>query len=206
MTLKTTPNAGDRETRMYISEQELNHATVPPPPALASGKRLLGKVGESHVEPHSPPTKIKKKEHKSNVAKATPEDISKDAKGAGLPVQEGMPWDRYRELVSVLDLGDKVLVASERTMPMRRVGVRRFPQGQKAENVLSWIRKLRHPNIVAALEVFSTDKILYVVFEEMHISLDYLVRSPWKRTSDEVGVILGQVRSPNPCCANSYQV
>lgn len=98
--------------------------------------------------------------------------------------------------MSVLDLGDKVLVTSERGRPMCRVVVRKFPQ-EDTENILSWIRRLRHANIVAALEVFSGQKIVYIVFEEMHISLDYLVRTPGKRTSDEVGLIIGQVWQSN---------
>ena len=44
--------------------------------------------------------------------------------------------------------------------------------------MLSMIRRIQHNNVIAALEVFMTDEILYIVFEHIPPSLDQLVGCP----------------------------
>ena len=173
----------DRGTRMYISDQELPI------------KRLFSNVEGSCVQNIACSSKIRKtKDSKQDDipgdATKTPYTVKTDSQ---LSTQKGSPWRRYREIMSLLDLGDKVLVASKRDAPTHRVGIRRFSHKEDTERILSHMRRLRHWNIVEVLEIFSGQKILYVVFEEMHMPLDYLVRSPRKRTSDEVGIVIGQV-------------
>ena len=91
-------------------------------------------------------------------------------------------------------MGDEIIIASEHEAPTKRVGVRKFHRGERDIETLSRFRALRHVNIVAAVEAFIGQEILYVAFEEMHMPLENIVRCPRRPTSNEVGVILGQVR------------
>ncbi|KAG9252577.1 uncharacterized protein F5Z01DRAFT_217573 [Emericellopsis atlantica] len=105
----------------------------------------------------------------------------------------GSPWRRYRDVLTLLGMGDEIIIASEHEAPTKRVGVRKFHRGERDIETLSRFRALRHVNIVAAVEAFIGQEILYVAFEEMHMPLENIVRCPRRPTSNEVGVILGQV-------------
>ena len=161
-----------RTTRMWISDHELAIHQAPNKTSRVPGTER--KVDETNVDK----TRLQ-----------TPSSGTDSA----LPLQAGSPWRRYKAILSLLDMGDKVIVASERAAPMSRVGVRRFPRGNQDTETLSRLREVRHANIVAALEAFQGQKILYIVFEDMHMPLDHVIRCPRRRTSDEVGTIVGQV-------------
>ena len=172
-----------RTTRMWISDHELAIQQAPNKTSRVPGTdcavaplklRKERKVDETNVDG----TRLR-----------TPSSGTDSA----LPLQAGSPWRRYKAILSLLDMGDKVIVASERAAPMSRVGVRRFPRGNQDTETLSRLREVRHANIVAALEAFQGQKILYIVFEDMHMPLDHVIRCPRRRTSDEVGTIVGQV-------------
>jgi hypothetical protein len=106
---------------MYISDQELQP------------KKLFSNAGELPVENITPPSKIRKtKDSKQDcipgVATKTSYTVKTDSQ---LPTQKGSSWRRYREIMSLLDLGDKVLVASKRDAPTHRVGIRRFSHEER---------------------------------------------------------------------------
>ncbi|KAG9249630.1 uncharacterized protein F5Z01DRAFT_472174 [Emericellopsis atlantica] len=172
-----------RTTRMWISDRELAIQQAPNKTSRVPGTDCA-----------VAPLKLRKerKVDETNVDGTRLQTPSSGTDSA-LPLQAGSPWRRYKAILSLLDMGDKVIVASERAAPMSRVGVRRFPRGNQDTETLSRLREVRHANIVAALEAFQGQKILYIVFEDMHMPLDHVIRCPRRRTSDEVGTIVGQI-------------
>ncbi|KAI5465183.1 kinase-like domain-containing protein, partial [Mariannaea sp. PMI_226] len=90
------------------------------------------------------------------------------------------------------DLGGKVTIARSKDPISTLVGIRKYPTG-KAEEILPKSRKLSHLNIVRVLDAFVTNQFLYLVFEDMRLSLEHLVVSPAYPTSLQLGTILGQV-------------
>lgn len=179
---------GDRATRMFVSPQEYEEGTPQKsrnPPVSPANLRMQA------------PSKLHK-----NREKVHPAGPSSTAPSHGrsfdetVPVHKKLPWEKYKKLVTLLDLGGEVIVA-RRKGSLEMVGVKEVPQGLETET-LQWLRKLRHPNITIAIEMFSTASRLYVVYEEMHLPLEHIVRSAAFPSSKQIGTILGQVREdPN---------
>jgi len=101
------------------------------------------------------------------------------------------PWEKYEKFYDV-ELGGPMEVAIRKAAPVELVHVRAFVT-QAAEKKLPLYRQLQHPNIVTALEAFTTDNGLYVVLEHMPLSLEQIVRSPAYPDERQLAAILGQV-------------
>jgi hypothetical protein len=78
--------------------------------------------------------------------------------------------------------------------PGKRVNIRSFHEDQ-AEQTLFQFRQIRHRSFVAALEAFTTEQLLYIVLEEMNITLSHVIRCSKYPDKQELGAILGQVES-----------
>lgn len=173
----------DRGTRLYVSKQEiLAEKTAPEVPAKPRGDNRLRL-----------PAKLSKADLAHKKAGSDTKNAGREAEDADLPLQSGSPWRRYREILALLDLGDKVVVACERNTYAKCVNIRRYPRDDKEEERLSWFRNLRHANIVSVLQLFAGKKMLYVVLEPMKLPIDHLIRCLWQLSADEVGTIMGQV-------------
>jgi hypothetical protein len=104
----------------------------------------------------------------------------------------GSPWEKYEKAYD-LELGGPVVGAVQKASPVQLVHVRAFPQ--RADTTLSMIRRIQHNNVFAALDVFMTDEILYIVFEHMPLSLDQLVGCPAYPNEEQLAAVVGQVSS-----------
>lgn len=114
--------------------------------------------------------------------------------GGGVPylrASQEPPWNEY-EKVYDLDLGGPVEIAVRRASPVELVHIRTFSR-LTANKALHMFQRLRHRNIVAALDAFSTDQGLYVAFEHMPISLDWIVKSPAYPNEKQLAAIIRQV-------------
>jgi serine/threonine protein kinase len=105
------------------------------------------------------------------------------------------PWKQYEKAYD-LELAGSVEVAVRKAPPIELVHVRTFLK-PGAEKALHMFQQLQHPNIVTALDVFTTDDGLYVVFEPMSISLERIVESPAYPNERQLAAILGQVSLPS---------
>ena len=105
----------NRGTRLYVSDQEI----------VASQRTAGASQTQHNVHKPKPLVKLRKGDPAAKQAVDNTGDIRPDGGDAALPLQEGSPWKRYREVLSLLDLGDKVVVACERSDPRKRVNIRR---------------------------------------------------------------------------------
>ena len=94
----------------------------------------------------------------------------------------GSQWARYEKIYDI-ELGSSVEVAVRKVPPVELVHVRAFSKAD-AETTLHLFRLLRHRNIVAPLDAFRGNDGLYIAFEYMAISLEWIVRSPVTLMSD----------------------
>ncbi|KAI0389044.1 hypothetical protein F5Y17DRAFT_156743 [Xylariaceae sp. FL0594] len=152
------------------STKKFEHAGISSPKKLV--KRSLFKEGEDDTRPH---------EKRLKIEKPTP----------ALRRQWGPPQERYTMEYQVR-LAGLVTLAVQKTRPFTCVIIKEFPI-KKAEETLYWCRRLRHNNIITALETFSTDNILYIAFEEMDATLGALVACPAYPNENQLGAILGQL-------------
>ena len=101
------------------------------------------------------------------------------------------PWGKYEKVYDV-ELGGPVEVAIRKGAPVELVHVRAF-SAEASAKALHLSRQLQHRNIVTALEAFTTDNGLYIVFEYMPVSLERIVSSPAYPDERQLAAILGQV-------------
>lgn len=102
------------------------------------------------------------------------------------------PWEIYQEVFD-LDLNGPVTVAKGKARHSELVAVRAFPVAA-AEKALYMHGRVRHANIVEALDAFTTETSFYIVLEHMPISLDQIVESAKYPTEGQLAAILVQVR------------
>jgi hypothetical protein len=104
----------------------------------------------------------------------------------------GSPWEKDEKAYD-LELGGPIVGAVQKASPVQLVHVRAFPQ--RADTTRSMIRRIQHNNVVAALDIFMTDEILYIVFEHMPLSLDQLVGCPAYPNEEQLAAVVVQVSS-----------
>jgi hypothetical protein len=100
-------------------------------------------------------------------------------------------WNMYDKGYE-LELGGTVTIAGQKVFPRNLAVVRAFLEG-RAEKTLHIFQSIQHNNFAAALEVFISEEIFYVVLELMAISLDQLVASPEYPNQLMLAAIVGQV-------------
>jgi hypothetical protein len=107
-------------------------------------------------------------------------------------VKEGSPWRSYERIYQLrLGVGDRVNVAERKSPPFDIVTVRSF-SGPRLEDKLYMLQRIQYPNFVSALDAFKFEQSLYIVFEHMPISLQYIAGNPYINEL-RLASILGQV-------------
>lgn len=169
---------------MFISPQEL-HAS--------KGCQSDSKVSQTHHTDGPITNKLQRKKankDRTDIGLTGKPNSAEDSEKT-LRVYRESPWTQYKKILTMLDLGGEVIL-SRKKGSLERVGVRTCSKDRESET-LTWLRKLRHYNIVATIEVFATEGALYVVNEEMHLPLEHIVRSTAFPGSKEIATIAGQV-------------
>lgn len=164
--------ANKRKTTAYISPQEL--ITSPETRPIIS-KRLRRQPIKHQLPLITSPTLI-------------PEELS-----CPFLVQAGSPWENYTPILTFLDLGGESLIARKKN-DTARVIVKRFIRSEGSE-IAKQFRRLCHPSILQAIEAFTTSDYLYIILEEMHLTLRHIVKSPVNPRANQIAVIVGQVGS-----------
>jgi len=186
-----------RETQLFINDADTNR--------LPLAEKIQGtQVAATKVIP------VKGKLHKKPRFTESVNTESLQSEPAPLPkvvcpqilgTQFGDPWkEHYTKVLEWHDLGGDVHLAVQRTANEKYVNIREF-KGTEAEDALFWIQQIQHESFVTALEAFATDNVLYVVLEEMNITLSHVISCSRYPTPHEVVPILGQVR---PLFLNYY--
>jgi hypothetical protein len=107
-------------------------------------------------------------------------------------IKEGSPWRSYERIYQLrLGVGDRVNVAERKSPPFDIVTVRSF-SGPRIEDKLYMLQRIQHPNFVSAFDAFKFEQSLYIVFEHMPISLQYIAGNPYINEL-RLASILGQV-------------
>jgi serine/threonine protein kinase len=146
--------------------------------------------------PESATIKSSKKRHRSPEPMASNEIHTAQAYETNAPrdfkLRMGSPWDWYREVLD-LDLNGPVTVAERKAPQYGLVAIKVFPS-TAAEKALERHQRVKHENIVALLDAFTTDTSLYIVLEHSPISLEQIVGGAKYPTEWQLAAILKQVR------------
>ena len=180
------------------SAQQLSHQHLEASaelPALSSSP--VGRTSESATKKlsskrnHSPKHDT---DHKGIVKIPRLPSISESGTSSftNIIARKESPWEIYEKVLD-LDLNGSVTVAQGKARLSGLVAVRAFPVAA-AEKALYMHGRVRHVNIVEALDAFTTETSFYIVLEHMPISLDQIVQSAKYPTEGQLGAILIQVR------------
>jgi hypothetical protein len=112
------------------------------------------------------------------------------------------PWEIH-EKVCDLDLNGPVTVAQRKAPLFGLVAVRAFPAAA-AERALYMYGRVRHANVVEALDAFTTETSFYIVLEHLPISLEQIVDGAKYPTEWQLAAILRQVGSSSTGAGRTY--
>lgn len=105
------------------------------------------------------------------------------------PAKPKSPWEQYEKVYRLLHLEGKVWRAAcgDQLVNLRKV------TSSNADRTLYLYHHLDHRNIATMIEAFSTSKGLYIVQEQMQVTLHHLVQFHVETRKDQLIAILGQV-------------
>ncbi|KAI9769848.1 MAG: hypothetical protein M1840_003842 [Geoglossum simile] len=101
------------------------------------------------------------------------------------------PWKSFEEKYE-LKLDGFVTIATRKAQPRGIVIIKRFT-GPDAANKMQMLQKIRHDSFLHALECFSFENHLHVVFEHVPTTLAQIAVSPVYLTERELAAIIGQI-------------
>jgi hypothetical protein len=115
---------------------------------------------------------------------------------SGLKQRNEYLWGSYDESHELDRVGPvTVTVAVQREPGTVLVNIRKFAKPE-IEAALYRYQNVQHSSFVTALEVFITDNHLYIVLEDMPISLEHIVKLPRYPTDVQLAAILAPVNAP----------
>ena len=158
-----------------------------------------------YTKPPEKPTKARPRSPELDILESAPttkrwrtlETVAEETHlSSGLRQRNGYPWGSYDESHE-LDRGGPVTVtvAVQREPGTALVNIRKFTKPEM-EAALYRYQNVQHSSFVTALEAFITDDHLYVVLEDMPISLEHIVKLPRYPTEVQLAAILAPVKVP----------
>ncbi|KAH8655586.1 hypothetical protein BX600DRAFT_440095 [Xylariales sp. PMI_506] len=189
-----------RATQILICDPNVNQASSKKIIAPGNGKRRDRTESPEQTTSddiiHLPrKRKLRKKIHTTDSKESQYLESTGKFEGADsrnyLETKPGLPWGAYEIAFQRQDLGGNVELAVEKASA-RFVNIRVFPS-EAAEETLYWIRQIRNESFVTALETFTTNDFLYIVLEEMQITLSRVISCSRYPTQHQLGAILGQI-------------
>lgn len=184
-----------RDTQLFINDAD---TSCLPLPGKASTTQVAVTQATRNIFPVK--SKLRKRPLSTDKAKTGPcHPKATPSPGAACPqilrTQFGDPWkEHYTKVLEWHDLGGNVHLAVHNIVSEKYVNIREF-KATEAEDALFWIQQIRHESFVTAIEAFDAGNVLYVVLEEMNITLSHVISCSRYPTPQEVVSILGQVRS-----------
>jgi hypothetical protein len=103
------------------------------------------------------------------------------------------PWIHYSRIFNC-DLAGSVSIVTVRSHPSELRAIRTFKKEDSSE-ILEKLRAIRHENILLAREYFKHEDLVFVVFDDLPVTLDHLVACDYYPRDAQVSSILAQVLS-----------
>ena len=108
-----------------------------------------------------------------------------------LVVRHERPWDTFVKEYEC-DLAGLLTVASHRVRPSRLVAIRTI-RGENIHTTLRFLEALQHPNVLSSQECFLHNDSLFVLYNDIQISIDHLVACEAYLNETQLAAILAQV-------------
>ncbi|KAL7940558.1 kinase-like domain-containing protein [Trichoderma barbatum] len=174
----------NRATQMFISSQELrkgaerqpNNGSLPP------------------IDEDIPQSLKRRRQDNNRIAKVARIDTKRPGQTLKrlFPYNQGELYqDQYKGQITLLDLDGEVNIV-QRKGSSEYFTARRL-HTENANNLLFQLNEMRHENLIATIEVFTEGDTIYIVADNMPLSLKQIVLSPPIPTAKEIGTIMGQV-------------
>ncbi|KAI7975478.1 hypothetical protein EIK77_004978 [Talaromyces pinophilus] len=101
------------------------------------------------------------------------------------------PWKHYNHIFNC-DLAGDVSIATVRTHPSEVRAIRTLKKGD-SEDILEKFHTIRHENILLVREYFTHEDSVYMVFDDLPVTLDHLVACDYYPRDTQVLSALAQV-------------
>ncbi|KAI7973361.1 hypothetical protein EIK77_000825 [Talaromyces pinophilus] len=101
------------------------------------------------------------------------------------------PWKHYNHIFNC-DLAGEVSIATARTHPSELRAIRTFKK-EDSEDILEKFHTIRHENILLVREYFTYEDSVYMVFDDLPVTLDHLVACDYYPRDTQVLSALAQV-------------
>ncbi|KFZ18316.1 hypothetical protein V501_01287 [Pseudogymnoascus sp. VKM F-4519 (FW-2642)] len=189
-------SSGNRHTKIDMLMASAQLSTQHPEASAALSSSLVGDTPESASK-----TLISKRSrspkddtyHASSVkiSKLPRISESKPSSSTNIIARKESPWEIYEKVLD-LDFNGSVTVAQRKARHSGLVAVRAFPVAA-AEKTLYMHGRVRHANIVEALDAFTTETSFFIVLEHMPLSIDQIVQCAKYPTEKQLAAILKQI-------------
>lgn len=101
------------------------------------------------------------------------------------------PWKHYKHIFNC-DLAGDISIAITRTHPSELRAIRTLKK-EDSEDILEKFRTIRHENILLVREYFTYEDSVYMVFDDLPVTLDHLVACDYYPQDAQVLSALAQV-------------
>ncbi|BDD57627.1 hypothetical protein MAP00_002975 [Monascus purpureus] len=103
------------------------------------------------------------------------------------------PWEYYKRIFNC-DLAGDVSIATLRTYPSELRAIRTLKK-EDSEDILEKFRTIRHENILLVRECFTYEDSVYMVFDDLPVTLDHVVACDYYPQDTQVLSALAQILS-----------
>lgn len=101
------------------------------------------------------------------------------------------PWETYKKVYEC-DLAGTFDVAIRRARPSRLVAIRTIQEGD-VDRMLRLIENMQHPNIMSSQECFLHEGSVFILHDDIPVSLDHFVACEAYLNETELAAVLAQV-------------
>jgi hypothetical protein len=108
-------------------------------------------------------------------------------------VRRESPWENYMKVYEC-ELAGRFDVAIPRVRPQRLVAIRTI-RGKGVEQTLRLFKRIQHPNILSSQDLYLHEGSLFILHDDIPVSLDHIVACEAYPDEVELAAILSQVSS-----------
>uniref|UniRef100_A0A093ULR8 Serine/threonine-protein kinase CST20 n=1 Tax=Talaromyces marneffei PM1 TaxID=1077442 RepID=A0A093ULR8_TALMA len=131
----------------------------------------------------------RKRRHSPSEEK--PDNVLNNGQRSLLKLKNDSPWNSYRKEFACELAGDAVAVVHNKN-PSRVLLLRSYPDAISSK-MLQWFSQHQHPHIMSAKEAYLFKNSLFIICEDLPLTMEYLIVCRAYPTEAQLAVIMRQI-------------